>query len=118
MDIEPDWNAHAYMLSETVENRKRSVLTAFVVHMLGLGICADTEVHIWQQLCVHPCAQPMHACSTGAVGVSQVDCEHLSSRDSESCIMGHAQHASLFVSWSLTAVCCMLCLSPPSLARV
>ena len=44
MDIEPDWNVHAYMRAETVENRKRSVLTAFVIRMLGLGICADTEV--------------------------------------------------------------------------
>ena len=44
MDVEPDWNVNAYMRSETVENRKRSVLTTFVVRMLGLGICPDTEV--------------------------------------------------------------------------
>ena len=49
MDIEPDWNTHAYMRAETVENRKRSVLTAFVIRMLGLGICADTEV--WPMHC-------------------------------------------------------------------
>ena len=44
MDIEPDWNVNAYMRAETVENRRRSVLTAFVIRMLGLSICSDTEV--------------------------------------------------------------------------
>ena len=44
MDIEPDWNVNAYMRTETLENRKRSVLTAFVIRMLGLSICSDTEV--------------------------------------------------------------------------
>ena len=43
-DVEPDWSVNAYMRIESNENRRRSVLTNFVVRMLGLGICADTEV--------------------------------------------------------------------------
>ena len=46
MDIEPDWNVNAYMRAETVENRRRSVLTAFVIRMLGLSICSDTEARV------------------------------------------------------------------------
>ena len=47
-DVEPDWSVNAYMRTETTENRRRSVLTNFVVRMLGLGICADTEVRAGQ----------------------------------------------------------------------
>lgn len=44
--VEPDWNVNAYMRVETTENHRRSVLTDFVVRMLGLGICSDTEVRL------------------------------------------------------------------------
>ncbi|KAK9794008.1 hypothetical protein WJX73_008792 [Symbiochloris irregularis] len=44
MQIEPDWNIDAFMKAESIEGKYKSVMTEYVVHMLGLGICADTEV--------------------------------------------------------------------------
>ena len=42
--IEPDWNVDAFMKAEAVEGRRTSIMTEYIVRMLGLGICADTEV--------------------------------------------------------------------------
>ena len=42
--VEPDWNVDAFMKAESSEGRRTSVMTEYVIHMLGLGICADTEV--------------------------------------------------------------------------
>lgn len=44
MNVEPDWNIDAFMKAESIEGKYKSVMTEYVVHMLGLGICADTEV--------------------------------------------------------------------------
>ena len=44
LDLTPDWAVDAYMRTEAIEDRERSVLTAFVLRMLGLKMCADTKV--------------------------------------------------------------------------
>ena len=44
LGIEPDWNVDAFMKAETAEGKRTSVMTEYVVQMLGLGICVDTEV--------------------------------------------------------------------------
>ncbi len=42
--IEPDWAADAFMKAATIQGQANSVVTEFIIHMLGLGICADTIV--------------------------------------------------------------------------
>ena len=44
MGIEPDWNVDALMKAETLEGFKTSIVTEFIIRMLGLGICSDTMV--------------------------------------------------------------------------
>lgn len=42
MDIEPDWNVHAFQKAQTIQGQPTSVATEYVIRMLGLDICADT----------------------------------------------------------------------------
>lgn len=42
--VEPDWAVDAFLKAATVSGQPNSVVTEFIVHMLGLGICADTIV--------------------------------------------------------------------------
>ena len=53
-EVEPGWNVDAFMRSAAAENKKRSVLAAFVIRMLGLGICTDTEVGLALTACHSP----------------------------------------------------------------
>lgn len=50
MGIEPDWHVDAMMKAETLEGFKTSIVTEFIIRMLGLGICSDTMVG----LCLKP----------------------------------------------------------------
>lgn len=51
--MEPDWSTDAFMRAEAMENHKHSIMTNFVVRMLGLGICSDTEVGPGPSSCTH-----------------------------------------------------------------
>ena len=42
MDIEPDWNVHAFQKAQAIQGQPNSVATEYVIRMLGLDICADT----------------------------------------------------------------------------
>lgn len=42
MDIEPDWNVHAFQKAQAVQGQPTSVATEYIIRMLGLDICADT----------------------------------------------------------------------------
>lgn len=42
MDIEPDWNVHAFQKAQAIQGQANSVATEFTIKMLGLDICADT----------------------------------------------------------------------------
>ena len=42
MDIEPDWNVHAFQKAQAIQGQPTSVATEYVIRMLGLDICADT----------------------------------------------------------------------------
>ncbi len=46
MGIEPDWHVDAMMKAETLEGFKTSIITEFIIRMLGLGICSDTMVRL------------------------------------------------------------------------
>lgn len=42
MDIEPDWNVHAFQKAQVIQGQANSVATEYVIRMLGLDVCADT----------------------------------------------------------------------------
>ena len=42
MDIEPDWNVHAFQKAQAIQGQANSVATEYVIRMLGLDVCADT----------------------------------------------------------------------------
>jgi hypothetical protein len=42
--IEPDPEIHAYMKANTIEGKREGIETDYVLHILGLGVCADTLV--------------------------------------------------------------------------
>ena len=42
MEIEPDWNVHAFQRAQAIQGQANSVATEFTIKMLGLDICADT----------------------------------------------------------------------------
>lgn len=42
MDVEPDWNVHAFQKAQTIQGQPTSVATEYIIRMLGLDICADT----------------------------------------------------------------------------
>ena len=42
--IQPDPQLAAYMKANTLEGKRESVQTEFIMHSLGLSVCADTLV--------------------------------------------------------------------------
>jgi hypothetical protein len=44
LGVEVDWAVNAMMKAGAIEGGKHSVVTEFVIHMLGLEICADTII--------------------------------------------------------------------------
>jgi len=42
--VEVDWATDAMMKAGTIEGAEHSVVTEFIIKMLGLDICADTIV--------------------------------------------------------------------------
>ena len=42
--IQPDPEINAFMKANTLEGKRESIHTDFVMHSLGLGVCADTMV--------------------------------------------------------------------------
>lgn len=43
--IEPDPDIDAFMKAAAIEGKKESITTEFILHVLGLNVCADTMVH-------------------------------------------------------------------------
>ncbi|KAK9826217.1 hypothetical protein WJX74_000632 [Apatococcus lobatus] len=44
MGIEPDWDIDAYMKAQTLEGKRQSIQTEYILSILGLDVCADTLV--------------------------------------------------------------------------
>lgn len=44
--IEPDPHVAAFMKANTLEGKAESIHTEFVLHILGLNVCADTLVSL------------------------------------------------------------------------
>ena len=44
LGVEVDWSVDAMMQSEALSGAQHSVTTEFIIHMLGLDICANTII--------------------------------------------------------------------------
>lgn len=42
--IEPDPDIDAFMKADAIEGKRESIETEYVLHILGLNVCADTMV--------------------------------------------------------------------------
>lgn len=43
--IEPDPEIDAFMKANAIEGKRESIETEYILHILGLGVCADTLVY-------------------------------------------------------------------------
>ena len=43
--ISPDPENDAFMKANAIEGKREGIETEYVLHILGLGVCADTLVH-------------------------------------------------------------------------